>query len=175
MQQICAEAKMSPGALYRYFASKDSIIEAIAEDERLKVSEVISVFAGPGTIVDRLMRAASEYFAMMMRPGGGELMFEICAESMRNTSVGHRFHCIETDIRAVFTDAIAKAQEAGEVGSDVDVEVAVTMLLAIGDGLAMRISLDPGVDLAKVEPALRRTLTGLLASTGADPGDASGT
>ncbi len=27
MHQICAEARMSPGALYRYFPSKDAIIE----------------------------------------------------------------------------------------------------------------------------------------------------
>src|SRR3954454_9980149 len=34
MQEICAEAGMSPGALYRYFPSKVSIISAIAEAER---------------------------------------------------------------------------------------------------------------------------------------------
>ena len=34
MQQICAEAGMSPGALYRYFSSKEAIIEAICEADR---------------------------------------------------------------------------------------------------------------------------------------------
>ena len=34
MQEICAEAGMSPGALYRYFPSKVAIIAAIAEAER---------------------------------------------------------------------------------------------------------------------------------------------
>ena len=34
MHEICGEAGMSPGALYRYFPSKESIIEAISEDHR---------------------------------------------------------------------------------------------------------------------------------------------
>lgn len=30
MQEICAEARMSPGSLYRYFPSKEAIIAGIA-------------------------------------------------------------------------------------------------------------------------------------------------
>src|SRR5689334_25156866 len=37
MQDICAEAGMSPGNLYRYFPSKESIIAAIAERDRAEV------------------------------------------------------------------------------------------------------------------------------------------
>ncbi len=166
MQQICAEAKMSPGALYRYFPSKEAIIEAIAEEERMKASGVMAVFNDPGPIVDRLMRAASAYFGLMQKPGHGELMFEICSESMRSTAVGHRFHCIETDIRAEFVTAIATAQADGEVDASVDVEAAVTMLIAIGDGLAMRVTLDKAANFERIAPALRRALEGLLPAPG---------
>src|SRR4029077_2182058 len=34
MQEICAEAGMSPGNLYRYFPSKESLIAGIAERDR---------------------------------------------------------------------------------------------------------------------------------------------
>ena len=36
MQEICAECGMSPGALYRYFPSKESIVEAICEADRAR-------------------------------------------------------------------------------------------------------------------------------------------
>jgi AcrR family transcriptional regulator len=36
MQQICAEAHVSPGALYRHFPGKDTIIAAIAQAERTR-------------------------------------------------------------------------------------------------------------------------------------------
>ena len=166
MQQICSEARMSPGALYRYFPSKEAIIEAIAEEERLKATGVMAVFQEPGSIVDRLMRAAESYFALMRRPGGSELMVEICSESLRNTTVGHRFHCIETDVRGLFFDALARAQATGEIDPSVDIQSAVTMLLAMGDGLVMRFSLDPDVSVDSLLPTLRRAVEGMLPPPG---------
>jgi TetR/AcrR family transcriptional repressor of uid operon len=162
MHQVCAEAKMSPGALYRYFPSKEAIIEAIAEEERLKAAAVMAVLSEPGAVVDRLMRSAEAYFALMRRPGGAELMLEICSESMRNTTVGHRFHSIETDARATFRTVIEQAQKAGEIDPEVDVDAAVTVLFAIGDGLAMRMSMDRDVYQPGLMPTLRRVLEGML-------------
>ncbi|HVK80674.1 MAG TPA: helix-turn-helix domain-containing protein, partial [Verrucomicrobiae bacterium] len=39
MQEICAEAGISAGALYRYFGSKADIIGAIAEESRAEGDE----------------------------------------------------------------------------------------------------------------------------------------
>ena len=53
MNQICAEVGMSPGALYRYFPSKEAIIAGICERNRadaaesfLAVSNAPDFFAG---------------------------------------------------------------------------------------------------------------------------------
>src|ERR1700751_3352503 len=37
MQEICVEAGMSPGNLYRYFPSKEALIAGIAERDRAEV------------------------------------------------------------------------------------------------------------------------------------------
>ena len=51
MQQICAEAGMSPGALYRYFPSKEAIIEAICEADRAEDAELFaSILSNPNVI-----------------------------------------------------------------------------------------------------------------------------
>src|SRR5262249_26576589 len=42
MQEICAEAGMSPGNLYRYFPSKDSIILGIVERDRAEVTQQLA-------------------------------------------------------------------------------------------------------------------------------------
>jgi AcrR family transcriptional regulator len=176
MQQVCAEAKMSPGALYRYFPSKEAIIEAIAEEERLKAAGVMAVLQEPGAIIDRLMRSAEAYFALMRRPGGAELMLEICSESMRNTGVGGKFAACETDALSLFRVVIEDARQRGEIDPTLDVEAAVLVLFAIGDGLAMRMSMDRELDLDRMLPILRRVLLGVLRPSGVDPaGRASGT
>ena len=162
MQQICAEARMSPGALYRYYPSKDAIIEAIAEDERMRAREVLTHMAAEGSLVDRIVTAGLAYLRMMKRPGAGELMVEVCAESMRNTAVGSRFHCVESEVRGQFRLALESAQAAGEITRAIDVETILLMLFSIGDGLALRMGLEKDLDVAAVEPALRRTVAGLL-------------
>ena len=43
MQEICSEAGISPGALYRYFGSKSEIIAAIASDAPRYTPMAISV------------------------------------------------------------------------------------------------------------------------------------
>src|SRR5437660_12047932 len=39
MQDICSEAGMSPGNLYRYFPSKEALIAGIAERDRAEVAQ----------------------------------------------------------------------------------------------------------------------------------------
>ena len=39
MQEICAEAGMSPGNLYRYFRSKEALMAGIAERDRAEVAQ----------------------------------------------------------------------------------------------------------------------------------------
>jgi TetR/AcrR family transcriptional repressor of uid operon len=41
MNDICSEAGMSPGALYRYFPSKESLIEAIVAGHRKASAEIL--------------------------------------------------------------------------------------------------------------------------------------
>ena len=41
MQEICAEAGMSPGNLYRYFPSKEALIAGIAERDRAEVGAAV--------------------------------------------------------------------------------------------------------------------------------------
>ncbi|WP_246329569.1 TetR/AcrR family transcriptional regulator [Chthonobacter rhizosphaerae] len=162
MGQICAEARMSPGALYRYFPSKDAIIEAIAEDERERAKSTMSVFAVPGTLVDRITNVGMEYLRSSRTSLCGGLMVEVCSESIRNSSIGDRFHQIEEDVRTTFVSALRASQAAGEIDAQIDVETTVMVLLSIGDGLMLRLQLEPETDIDKLEPYLRRLVEGLL-------------
>lgn len=165
MGRICAEAAMSPGALYRYFPSKDAIIEAIAEEERVGAQACMAAMAGPGPLVDRMTAAAMDYLRGARDPESGGLMVEICSESLRNTAVGKRFHEIEGEVRSTFHEALLAAQASGEIAGDLDLEAVMTIIFGIGDGLLLRLQLQPDFDLERLVPSLRGVLVGLLRPT----------
>src|SRR3981081_4689616 len=49
MQEICAEAEMSPGNLYRYFPSKEALIAGICERNRAEAADsFLEVDRAPG-------------------------------------------------------------------------------------------------------------------------------
>jgi AcrR family transcriptional regulator len=162
MGQICAEAAMSPGALYRYFPSKDAIIGAIAEEERVNAGACMAALAGEGSLVDRMTAVAMDYLRGARDPETGGLMVEICSESLRNTAVGERFHEIEREVRDAFRAALVEAQAAGEIAGDLDLDVVLMMVFAIGDGLQMRLALEPDFAVERLETELRRVLAALL-------------
>jgi AcrR family transcriptional regulator len=158
MQEICAEAKMSPGALYRYFPSKDAIIGAIAADERSRVQYLFDILAGPGTFVERVFECAYAYLSSMRDLGRVQLMLEICSESLRNSGVADRFANAEQEVRETFLAEAHAAQERGEIGADVDVGEAIRTLMAFADGVVLRLGLEKGFDLDHVAPTLLRVI-----------------
>lgn len=162
MQEICQEAKMSPGGLYRYFPSKEAIIEAIAQDERCGAAELIETMRGTGPLLDRMMSCAMGYFAYMRDPGACELMAEISAESLRNSEIGKRFAKIDDSVRDVMREVFNEAIEKGEMSPIADLDATIGVLQAAVDGIALRQIHDADLSPDRVEPLLRRLVAGLL-------------
>lgn len=162
MQMICAAAQMSPGALYRYFPSKEAIIEAIALDERERAAACVAGLTGPGHLFDRITAVGMTYLREMLDPESGGLMLEICAESARNTEIGRRFHEVEGVVRTAFHDALTKGQADGEVDPTLDLSVVLVVVFSLADGLLMRLQLEPNFSIETIEPHLRRMIEGLL-------------
>ncbi|HEX2019249.1 MAG TPA: TetR/AcrR family transcriptional regulator [Aurantimonas sp.] len=162
MQQICAEAEMSPGALYRYFPSKDAIIEAIAEEERVDAAACVAALYGEGSLVDRITAVGMDYLRQTVDPDTGGLMVEIWSESIRNRALGRRFHEIEVEVRRAFDAALRRAKSEGEIDPGIDIPVVLTVLFAVADGLVMRLQIEDEADVATIEPYLRRVVQGLL-------------
>ncbi len=153
---------MSPGAVYRYFPSKDAIIEAIAEDQREMAKATMSGFFEGGSLIDRITRVGMAYLRSSKISHCGALMVEVCSETIRNSSVASRFHQIEEEVRTTFIGALKESQATGEIDPDLDPEYATLALFAIGDGLMLRLELEPGTDIERLEPYLRRLVEGLL-------------
>ena len=154
---------MSPGGLYRYFASKEAIIEAIARDERERAASAVANLGGPAHLFDRLVAVTMAYLRQTADEQSGSLMLEICAESARNGTIGKYFHEIEGHVRAALGEALRQGQLEGVVDAELDIPIATVVLFSVVDGLLMRLRLDPGFEVGSVEPYFRRLVEGLLA------------
>ena len=62
MAEICAEAGVSAGALYRYFSSKADIIGAIAEDKRGESDQAFLRAAEEKGFLEALCVTARDFF-----------------------------------------------------------------------------------------------------------------
>ena len=162
MQEICAEAKMSPGGLYRYFASKDAIIEAIAQEEQCAGRRILEIMLEPGSLHDRLLRCGLAYIDTMRDRRSVQMMLEVYVESMRNTAVADFFAKCEVENRKLMHEVFARAMASGEIAADADVETIMMTLVAFADGVILRMGLNPDYDVERAETILSRVVTAIL-------------
>jgi TetR/AcrR family transcriptional regulator, repressor for uid operon len=162
MHEICREADMSPGALYRYFPSKEAIIEAIAEEDRLSDQMILSTMIDGPTLIDGFVRAACAHFAMVQERGMAPLFTEIRAESMRNETVRNACMKNEGQITQAFHAFLSYGVARGEINPIMEIDVIVPMILAIGEGIIMGDLAEKGVSIEKIETALHAILKAVL-------------
>jgi len=165
MQQICAECGMSPGALYRYFPSKEAIIEAITEADRREDAEIFSAMFDNPSVVDGVVEAAMAHIMHVHQQNIAPLFAEIRAESMRNPAI--RLTCRESisEVSGRLGLYIGGAMERGEIDPPGDLETVLAMFVALGEGLAINDLPAMGIPPEKIEPLVRATIEGMLRPT----------
>jgi AcrR family transcriptional regulator len=149
MQDICAEAGMSPGGLYRYFPSKEAIIAAIAERDRAGLTSAISE-----------LDAAPDFFVAFKQLGHAQLIArpieqigvwaEIISESRRNPQIADLYAEADRHCRGQMAGALRHAATRGEIRADIDIDAVVQVLMSLGDGLCWRRIVDPTYDADRV-------------------------
>ena len=165
MQEICTEAGMSPGNLYRYFRSKEDIIAGIAERDRAETAQHFAA-VGEGNFFDGLAALAQQHLVERSTEEVA-LCAEIMAESRRNPAVARIYQDMERDVRARFIAMLRSAAERGEI-RDIDFDGTVTVLFALADGLSWRRAVEPSFDAEAVMPIVLRMVEQLLAPSAND-------
>ncbi len=162
MQQICAEAGMSPGALYRYFPSKVSIIAAIAEAERAGHAAFFERLAEADDPVEALAGIGVDKLEQILAGKSAALCAETLAEAVRNPEVRDMFNRNMAEARAAVVGALRRGQERGQVDRGLDLETACQLIMAMGDGLNVHRGLDPTLTAARFRPVLQTLLRRFL-------------
>jgi AcrR family transcriptional regulator len=166
MHEICLEAGMSPGALYRYFPSKVSIIAAIAEAERTRHAAIFERMAEVDDPVEALASIGIDALEQMLTGPIATLCAETMAEAIRNPDVRDMFDRNIREARGAVVAALQRGQARGTVDPGLDVETACQLIMAMGDGLCVHQALDPTLTADRFRPVLQLLLRRFLRPQG---------
>jgi TetR/AcrR family transcriptional regulator, transcriptional repressor of aconitase len=142
MQDLFAEAGLSAGAVYSYFASKDDVIAAIAEQNMRSVTDMINVIAAerPGQPVGAVLADVMEILrAQDEQDGLSKLTVIVWSEAVRNPSLAARFTALLTQLQASLAEVIQ--QTRGSLPGDVPADVLAVTLLSLVPGYLLQLTL----------------------------------
>ncbi|MEP9368524.1 TetR/AcrR family transcriptional regulator [Xanthobacter sp. VNH20] len=162
MQKICAEAGMSPGALYRYFPSKESLIGAIVEGESAERAKLFEYLEQTPSLIDGL----TECIAALLSKESidcAKLGPEIMAEAIRNEKLREALQPAEDESHVLLRAALVSGMERGEIDPEADPDTLVMLLKVMGDGMILHNQLHPQWNLPDRLPAFATLVRRMLA------------
>ncbi|MBU6372610.1 MAG: TetR/AcrR family transcriptional regulator [Alphaproteobacteria bacterium] len=162
MQEICAEARVSPGALYRYFKSKSDIIAAIAAEEHAQIEPLFQSLAAGASLLDTLEILAVDWLKKFA-DDDAPLIADVFAECVRDRELAAEITRNGMALQDRLVEAVRTAQAGGELAADLDPVSIVRLLFATLDGLGFRVAvlrdITPEAAAAELMTMLRRFLS----------------
>jgi AcrR family transcriptional regulator len=155
MQDIVRQARLSPGAIYRYFASKDEIIDAIAAERHAREVKLIAAARSRGDTGEALRRLARDLFLSLCDPAERHrrrIGIQMWAEALRRPAILSIVRRGVDQPRALLADTVRQAQTRGQISAHLDPDATARMAIALFQGFVLQQAWDPKV---RVEPFLR--------------------
>jgi TetR/AcrR family transcriptional regulator, transcriptional repressor of aconitase len=143
MQDLFAEAGLSSGAVYRYFASKDDVIIAIAEENMLDVVTMIHDVASsrPGRPVGAVF---ADIFDIVQtkdaQDGVARLALLAWSEALRNPVLADRWADLFAQMRADLTEVVREHQRTGSLPRHVSPESLAAVFMSIVPGYILQLA-----------------------------------
>jgi AcrR family transcriptional regulator len=137
MQDVAADAGMSPGNLYRYFRSKDAIVAGLAERDRARVMADFSQLVDADDFIASFAALARRHFRDERREQA-VLCLEIWAEATRNPTFAALTDEFDSDVLGRLTFLFRQAQERGAIAAGLDAQALATVVATLADGLFVR-------------------------------------
>ena len=163
IQQICSASNLSPGQMYRFFGSKDEIIEGLAEREQRDTSEFIEYLQeNSKNVKSAIFNVMRDLITLLTDKTYALAALEFSAESSRNESVAKHFRGGELRLVKAIETAIEESRKSGTVDKKIDPKSTAFLIMAMMDGIAFRSATLDKVDKKSIEKAFKQALEGLL-------------
>jgi TetR/AcrR family transcriptional repressor of uid operon len=162
MQDVAAEAGMSPGNLYRYFPSKDALVAGLCERDRSQLANEFSEVRDAGAgFMDAFRELGRRHFEDAAS-GKAKLCLEIWAEATRNPAIAALQTDFDRGLEEQFVAVFEAAKQAGAVHTSVDTRAVASIISKLGDGLFVRRAVATDFDAEREVAEVFRVICALM-------------
>lgn len=161
MRDIYEEAKLSPGAVYHYFNSKDEIIQASFDfdyQRSLELFNAARVNDNPLKALDDLLDFFLHGLKGAAALGAGRVNLQGWAEALVNPQLRETIQRVVNSYREALSEVIQKGQQAGQINKSLEPLSTSQLLLSVYYGLELQLALDPELDIDKYLAAVKTLL-----------------
>jgi AcrR family transcriptional regulator len=146
--QVAREAGVSRGLLHYHFGTKEKLLaEVVRRDSEIRLEHLGSELAGAGTVAEVIDVLVHSLEDLVERdPGFVALMFELFTSGRRNPEIAAEFAALQRATRTHVGALLAARQREGVIRLRDEPEAVAAVLLALADGLALRLLGEPEHD-----------------------------
>ena len=175
MQHVADEVGTSAGNLYRYFPSKEAIVEGLCELDQARRAESFAAFADlmtrNGDLTEAMRKGLREH--VFKPPEKARLIVEMWAEAGRNPRVAEITRAIDADVLVGLERLMDVAKAAGAASPALDSCFGARFFFTFVAGLFKRIAIegdfDPEAETPMALGVLKALFAGKLAPEPAAP------
>lgn len=145
MQDIVEQSQLSPGAIYNYFASKEDIIEAIADERHSREQAYIAAAQQQANVVDALTHIRDAFFSRLNDPTERRrrrVSIQLWAEAQRNPRILKLVRRGIDQPRKLLSALIAKGQRRKEIPRALDPDATARLMIAVFHGFVLQLDWD---------------------------------
>ena len=166
MQHVADEVGTSAGNLYRYFPSKDAIVEGLCELDHAELAQAFAELMADNRHIMEAVCCGMRKHVLAKPPEKARLLVEIWAEAGRNPRVAAMTRAIDADVLARLERLIDAAKASGAASPELDSHFGARFFLTFVAGLFKRIAIEADFDPEGETPmaigVLKALFTGAL-------------
>jgi AcrR family transcriptional regulator len=147
--QVARAAGVSRGLLHYYFGTKERLlVEAVRRECEFRFEQLDRAMAGANS-ADDVLGALVHTFEQFIGEGPkpGVMFFEMLTLAQRNPEIAKHLAELGQSFRAFIAEELRAKDQAGEIELRTDPDTAATFVLALADGLTVRLLSEPDFDI----------------------------
>jgi AcrR family transcriptional regulator len=164
MRDILKSSRLSSGAVYGYFKSKEEIIKAIAMQTLEANLAFLDGVKGMGDAKVQLDSLAAHFFGLLEKPEGKYISvdIELWGEAQRNGKIKRILSKSMMAHHYELSKILVRAKKNGEIDPAADPDSVASALIALFQGFIIQMKIAPKADLWRYVETVKMMLAGLM-------------